>query len=137
MSRPGRGRWRGETVVDGQTAGRLRSTGHRVDRATPCRPRPGLQTVGEFHADGRRVPRTVRPVFGWMRRQMIERLDGASGHPLIWLTVAPDMERRGLCDWRCTRRQGALCSKVHIRQARTGSGFRSPRPGSCSPTSRS
>ena len=73
-----------------------------------------LRSGGEFHADGRRVPRSVRPVFGWMRREMIERVDGACGRSLIWLTVVPNLERDRLCDWRCTRRTGELCSKVHI-----------------------
>src|SRR3954464_11339939 len=73
-----------------------------------------LQRTGEFHADGRRVPKLVRPVFGWMRRQMSERLDDASGRPLIWLTVAPELQRRALCDWRCTSRSRVPCAKVHI-----------------------
>jgi hypothetical protein len=73
-----------------------------------------LQETGEFHADGRRVPAVMRPLFGWMRRQMAERLDEASGRPLTWLTVAPAFDRRAVCDWRCTRRRGVLCDKVHI-----------------------
>jgi hypothetical protein len=73
-----------------------------------------LRRTGEFHADGRRVPKVVRPVFGWMRRQMTERLEDATGRPLIWLTVCPDLDRRAVCDWRCTRRAGVLCAKAHI-----------------------
>lgn len=29
----------------------------------------------------------VRPAFGWMRRQMSERLEDADGRALVWLTV--------------------------------------------------
>jgi hypothetical protein len=37
-----------------------------------------LRETGEFRADGRRVPKVVRPVFGWMRRQMSERIEDAT-----------------------------------------------------------
>lgn len=73
-----------------------------------------LERAGEFHADGRRVPKAVRPVFGWMRRQMAERVEHASGRPLIWLIASADLGRRGVCDWRCARRGGVLCAKTHI-----------------------
>lgn len=73
-----------------------------------------LRDTGEFHADGRRVPKQVRAAFGWMRREMTDRAVGARGRPLIWLNVVPDLQRRDLCDWRYTRPSGRLCSKVHI-----------------------
>lgn len=73
-----------------------------------------LRDTGEFHADGRRVPKQVRGAFGWMRRKMADCAVDARGRPLIWLNVVPDFQRRELCDWRCTRRNGRLCTKVHI-----------------------
>lgn len=71
-----------------------------------------LDETGRWHADGRRVPKAVRPAFLWMRRQMRERVAGATGRPVVWLNVAPALRRDELCDWSCTRKDD-VCNKTH------------------------
>ncbi|MHB8463380.1 MAG: DUF3841 domain-containing protein [Acidimicrobiales bacterium] len=77
-----------------------------------------LRDTGWWHADGRRVPHVVRPAFRWMRRQMRERVAGATGRPLVWLNVAPPLGRDELCDWSCSR-SGDVCDKTHLTPGKT------------------
>ena len=72
-----------------------------------------LRSTGCYHADGRRVPKSLRPAFGWLRNEMRSRVPEATGRSLIWLTVVPMVTRVDVCDWSCTR-YGNLCSKLHI-----------------------
>ena len=72
-----------------------------------------LRSTGHYHADGRRVPKSLRPALWWLRNEMRSRVPGATGRPPIWLTVVPMVTRVDVCDWSCAR-YGNLCSKLHI-----------------------
>ena len=72
-----------------------------------------LRSTGRYHADGRRVPKSLRPALWWLRNEMRSRVPGATGRPPIWSMVVPMVTRVDVCDWSCTR-YGNLCSKLHI-----------------------
>ena len=74
---------------------------------------------GEYYGDARRGPSAFRPAIRWMRRQMRERVPGAVGHPPVWLTVMPSLERRQLCDWSCLAAADGPCSKMHLTSGKT------------------
>ena len=78
-----------------------------------------LMAEGEYYGDARRGPSVFRPAIRWMRLQMRERIPGAVGHPPVWLTVTPSLERRQLCAWSCLTRADGPCSKLHLTPGKT------------------
>ena len=77
-----------------------------------------LMNHGQCYGNAARGPSVFRPAIRWMRRQMRERIPGAVGHPPVWLTVTPSIERRRLCDWSCLA-TGGPCSKIHLTPGKT------------------
>jgi hypothetical protein len=79
-----------------------------------------------YVADGRRVARSFRVQYKWLRQEMRERLPGYGGRTPIWMIAKPNHQRRRLCDWSCQTDLGYLCSRIHITPGKTWMRIRLP-----------
>ena len=79
-----------------------------------------------YMADGRRVPRSVRIPYKWLRNEMRERLPESTGRTPIWMIAKPNFQRRRICDWRCQTNVGNLCGGVHVTPGKTWMRVRLP-----------
>lgn len=75
-----------------------------------------LQSAGCYHADGRRVPKSLRPAFRWLRNEMRSRVPGATGRPLVWLTAVPMVTGDDVCVVVDALRQSLRESAHHPRE---------------------